>query len=252
MSSVDLSRYRKQPRVGWGGRLRATLWFFLGLPLLRSPFNPSSTLKCALLRLFGARVGSGVVIKPGVRVKNPQLLSIGSHTWIGEDCWIDNLTDVYLGSHVCISQKAYLCTGNHDWSDPNFGLLISPISVDDGAWVGAGSMIAPGVRIRSHAIATAGSVVTRDIPAWEIHSGNPARFARSRQIREPVEVACRNLAVLLTGCFFLQNLGSAPIRLTVDRTMSFIETAQVKPARLDLSSPAGCTRQNSEVLWRTL
>ena len=79
---------------------------------------------------------------------------------------------------------AYLCTGNHNWSDPAFGLIVKPISLGRGSWVGARALVAPGVTLGEHAIATAGSVVNRDIPAWEIHSGNPAVFLRRRAMRE--------------------------------------------------------------------
>src|ERR1035438_902577 len=67
------------------------LWFFCGLPILRSSLIPSSALRRCLLRLFGAAIGCAVVIKPGVRVKYPWLLSVGDNSWIGEDVWIDNL-----------------------------------------------------------------------------------------------------------------------------------------------------------------
>ena len=159
------------------------LWFFLGLPMLRCPLVISSAFRRGLLRLFGAQVGRGVVIKPGVRVKFPWRLSIGDHSWIGEDAWIDNLADVSIGGSVCISQGAYLCCGNHDWSDPAFALIARPIVLRDGAWVGARSVLCPGVTLGECAIVAAGSVVSADVPAFEIHAGNPARFVRRRPLR---------------------------------------------------------------------
>lgn len=170
------------------------LWFFLGLPVLRSPMNPSSMLKRLVLRLFGASIARDALIKPGVRVKYPWLLTIGDHSWLGENCWIDNLARVTIGNNVCVSQGAYLCTGNHDWSDPGFGLVVSPITLRDGSWVGARAVVCPGVTLNECAVAAAGSVVTRDIPPYEIHAGNPARFVRRREIHaradagRPVEV----------------------------------------------------------------
>jgi putative colanic acid biosynthesis acetyltransferase WcaF len=252
MSKVDLSSYRKQPQGGWMFQVRAVLWFFLGLPLLRSTLNPLSSLKCALLRLFGAQIGMNVVIKPGVRVKNPHLLRIGDYSWIGEDCWIDNLAEVRIGSHVCISQKAYFCTGNHDWSEPSFCLRASPISVDDGAWIGAGSMIAPGVRIRSHAVAAAGSVVTRDIPAWEIHSGNPAHYVRSREMRSSVAAAGSSLVVLLLSCFLSRTLPFVPIRQIVEGTMSHSEEARTAGEKAPGLQPGSVVEKRSGGRWRTL
>jgi putative colanic acid biosynthesis acetyltransferase WcaF len=135
-----------------------------------------------VLRLFGARIGRNAVLRPGLRVKYPWRLSVGTHCWLGEDVWLDNVGRITLGDHVCISQGAYLCTGNHDWSFPDFRLIVEDITLLGGSWVGAHSLIAPGVTLYEGAVASFGSVVVRDIPAFEIHSGNPATFVRLRQI----------------------------------------------------------------------
>jgi putative colanic acid biosynthesis acetyltransferase WcaF len=163
------------------------LWFFFGLPVLRCALLPSSAVRVTLLRLFGARVGTGVVIRPGVRVKFPWNLIVGDNCWIGEESWIDNLAAVSLGNDVCLSQGAYLCTGNHDWSDPSFGLIVKPIRIEDGGWVGARAVLAPGVSLGEEAIAGMGSVVTRNIPSQEIHAGNPARFISYRKLRNQTQ-----------------------------------------------------------------
>jgi len=159
------------------------LWFLFGLPVIRSSINPSPCIRRFLLRLFGARVGSGVTIEPGVRVKYPWRLTIGADSWIGEDCWIDNLEHVTIGSNACLSQGAYLCTANHDWSDSAFGLVVKPITIGDGAWIGAMSVIGPGVVLGECAVALVGSVVTSSIPAFEMHAGAPARLTRTRKFR---------------------------------------------------------------------
>src|SRR5579875_2209944 len=94
LSKPDNSEYiRKRSRLIWA------IWYFLGAPIIRSSLVPISWLKCKVLRLFGASIGKGVYIKPGVRVKFPWLLSIGDHCWLGEDVWIDNLAQVTVGSH---------------------------------------------------------------------------------------------------------------------------------------------------------
>lgn len=181
--NVDLSRFDNAwYRPGRAGVVCA-LWFVAGAPLLRSSVLPFSAVRRSLLRLFGGRIGRGVVLKPGVRVKYPWRLTVGDNSWLGEDCWIDNLEQVTIGSDVCVSQGAYLCTGNHDWSDPAFGLIVKPITLRDGSWVGARAVVCPGVTLHECAVAAAGSVVTQDIPAYEIHAGNPARFVRRREIR---------------------------------------------------------------------
>ena len=162
-----------------------TAWFLVGMPLLRCSILPSSSFRRRLLRWFGAEVGAGVVIKPGVRVKFPWKLKVGDHCWIGEDCWIDNLAPVVLGKHVCVSQAVYFCTGNHDWSDPSFRLITGSIEVRDGAWIAARASVGPGVVVGEHAVVGFGAVVTGAIPANEIHGGNPAVFLRRREIVGP-------------------------------------------------------------------
>ncbi len=183
MPAVELQHYNNAWYRPGRSRVGQAAWFFLGLPLLRSRLIPSSALRVSLLRLFGAAVGEGVVIKPGVHIKYPWHLHVGDHCWLGEECWIDNLTTVRLGTSVCVSQGVYLCTGNHDWKDPAFGLMVAPIVLGDGAWAGARSVLMPGVTLGTGAVAAAGSVVSRDIPAWEIHAGNPAQFAKQRVLR---------------------------------------------------------------------
>ena len=159
-------------------------WLFVGLPLFRCSLLPSSALRVALLRLFGAHVGTGVVIHSEVVVKYPWNLHIGNDCWIGERVWLDSLTSIRLGNDVCVSQGAYLCTGNHDWTDPAFGLIVRPIEMKDGSWAGAHSVLLPGVALEEGAVAGAGSVVSGSVPAYEIHTGNPAQYTRTRHIAD--------------------------------------------------------------------
>ena len=182
MSAIDLRRYDNSWYDPGRSLLWRSLWMFLGLPLFRSTWLASSRARVGLLRLFGARIGKRVVFRQGVIVKYPWHLEIGDDCWIGEAVWIDNLTTVRLGSSVCLSQGAYLCTGNHDWSDPNFGLMLRGIDMADGAWAGARSTLLPGTRLGEGSVAGAGSVVSGSVPAFEVYLGNPARFARVRHI----------------------------------------------------------------------
>ncbi len=158
-------------------------WFLLGSPLFRSHLLPSSALRVTLLRLFGARIGQRVVIRHDVNVKYPWHLVVGDDCWIGERVWIDSLTTVRIGNDCCLSQGAYLCTGNHNWSDPGFGLMIAPIQLNDGAWAGALSILTPGAVLGNGAVAAAGSVISGTIPDFEIHAGNPAVFLKKRVIQ---------------------------------------------------------------------
>ena len=155
----------------------AALWYVTQTLLLPVP---GSRLRVAILRLFGARIGRGVVIKPRVRVTSPWRLEIGDHAWIGEGSWIDNLGPVSIGRHCCVSQGVYFCTGNHDWRKTTFDLIVRPIVVEAGAWLAARSSVAPGVRVGRGAVLTLGSVALRDLEAGYIHQGCPAMPVRRR------------------------------------------------------------------------
>lgn len=150
---------------------------------MNSAFPWPYGLKSRLLRLFGAKVGQGLVIKAKVRIKNPWRLSIGDHCWIGEEVWIDNLEDVTIGDHVCISQGALLLTGNHDYTLPDFPYRLGKITLEDGVWIGARSVVCPGVTCSSHAILTVNSTATKHLEAWQIYAGNPAAFVRERVMK---------------------------------------------------------------------
>jgi putative colanic acid biosynthesis acetyltransferase WcaF len=177
---VDLSKPDNSDYVKSRSSFVWAIWHFLGAPLLRSNLLPISALKCIVLRLFGAKVGRGVYIKPGVNVKFPWHLEIGDYCWVGEGAWIDNLAPVTIGSHVCISQGVYLCTGNHDWKSPNMKLFLRPIILQNGCWIGAKATICPGVKVSTGSVIAVGSVLTKDIPSYQVWAGNPAHYVRDR------------------------------------------------------------------------
>ncbi len=171
----DLSTFRNAEYQPGRGLLVRTLWYYCSLLLFESGWLPVSGLKSSVLRLFGAKIGRGVVFKPHVRIKYPWRLTIGDHCWIGQNVWIDNIEDVTIGDHVCVSQLAYFCTGSHDHRSPRFDLLAKPIVVQSGAWIGARVTLMGGVVVQANAIAAAGSVVVKDVSAGTIVGGNPAR-----------------------------------------------------------------------------
>jgi putative colanic acid biosynthesis acetyltransferase WcaF len=119
-------------------------------------------------------------MKTGVKIKFPWRLTIGNHVWIGEDTWIDNLANVTIENHVCLSQGVYLCTGNHNWNHPNFQLIPAPIYIQEGSWIAAKSVIGPGVTIGKGAVLALGSVTGRSLEANIVYSGNPAEPIKKR------------------------------------------------------------------------
>lgn len=177
---TDLSKYDNSWYVPGGSALKRILWYFANVIFIKSHLNPVSSLKCRVLRLFGAEVGHGVVIKPGVNIKYPWRLTIGDFSWIGEDVWIDNLAQVSIGPNCCVSQGAMLLCGNHNYKQPGFDLIVRPITLEEGSWVGAKSVVCPGVTLSEGAILAAGSVAATDLEAGFIYQGNPAAKKRSR------------------------------------------------------------------------
>lgn len=163
--------------------LKIVLWYFVNALIVRASWNPFMGIKIFLLKAFGAKIGKGLVIKNNVCIKYPWKLAIGDNVWLGENCWIDNLDYVRIGNNVCISQGALLLTGNHDYSLSTFDYRNAPIVIEDGVWIGAKTVVCPGVIAKSHSILTVGSIATKDMETYGIYKGNPAVFIRKRFIK---------------------------------------------------------------------
>jgi len=174
----DLSRFSG---AGYSiGRSRPVqiLWLFISGAIFMRWWCPAR-VRVAVLRLFGAQIGTGVLVRHRVRVHWPWKLAIGDHSWIGEGTWILNLEHVTIGRQVCISQEVLLCTGSHDRRSPTFEFDNGPIVVEDGAWVAARATVLRGVTVGRGATITAAAVAARDVPAGSTlrsapHDGPPA------------------------------------------------------------------------------
>lgn len=177
LSQFDNSDFRPGPLPS------RAIWYLVNLCFIRNRFFPFSAFKRALLRLFGAKIGRSVVIKPGVNIKYPWKLSIGDYSWIGEGVWIDNLDHVEIGAHCCISQGALILSGNHDYSKVGFDLLVKPIVLHDGVWIGAKSIVTQGVTCEEHSVLAVNSVASHNLKAFTIYRGNPAEAIKERIIR---------------------------------------------------------------------
>ena len=177
---MRLDQYRNQGFDRGAPRWKEAAWILVS-GLLVASWLPGSGWRRALLRIFGARIGQGVVFKPKVSVKFPWKLIIGDHCWIGEEVWIDNLAEVRIGSHACLSQGVYVCTGSHDWSRDSFDLITRPVVVGNQAWVCAKAVLAPGTVVEDGAVLGLGSVARGTLTRWSVHTGNPATPRGLRQ-----------------------------------------------------------------------
>jgi putative colanic acid biosynthesis acetyltransferase WcaF len=158
IARVDLARYAEPVIPGNRSALWRIAWHVVSALLFQSALVLPSRGKAALLRAFGARIGRGLVIKPRVTIKYPWFLELGDHVWLGEGAWIDNHTTVAIGSDVCISQGAYLFTGNHDWNEERFRFFCKPVTLEDGVWVGAKAIVCPGSVLARMSVVGAGVV----------------------------------------------------------------------------------------------
>lgn len=185
MNKTDLSKYnndwyKESPLTK--GFLITFLWFVMNRIFINSYLPIPISIKVAILKIFGAKIGKGITIKPMVNIKAPWNLEIGDNVWIGECVWIDNIGAVRIGNNVCISQGALLLSGNHNYKKETFDLIVEDIVLKDGVWIGAKSIVCSGVTCFSHAVLSVNSVATHNLDAYQVYQGNPAKAVRERII----------------------------------------------------------------------
>jgi putative colanic acid biosynthesis acetyltransferase WcaF len=156
------------------------LWAACELLFITNPWQISSALRVRVLRLFGADVADGVIIRPRTRIKFPWKLHVGSRSWIGEGVWFHNQDHIYIGHDVVISQETFLTTGSHAHRR-DMALITRPIHIEPGAWIASRCMVLGGASIgRSALIQPMSLVGAAEIGAGEVWGGNPARYVSNR------------------------------------------------------------------------
>lgn len=176
----DLRRFRLPKGFRGRSALMVQIWWLVQSLL----FHPSPQILYGwrrwLLKIFGASIGEGVLLRPSVVVTYPWKVSIGANAWIGDNVTLYSLGVIVIGDNAVISQEAYLCAGTHDYRDPAFRIYAENITVEPEAWVAARAFIAPGVTVGRGAVVAACSVVTSDVEPLAIVAGTPARKMRGR------------------------------------------------------------------------
>ena len=155
-------------------------WYFTKRCFFLTSFPWPNSIQLFLLKQFGAKVGKGINIKPRVNIHLPWKLTIGDYAWIGEEVFILNFEPVDIGAQACISQRVFLCTGNHDYRAEDFAFRNAPIKIGQGTWVGAQCFVGPGITLGDECVVTAGSIVTSDLPENQVCSGNPCIPVKQR------------------------------------------------------------------------
>ncbi|CAE6705180.1 putative colanic acid biosynthesis acetyltransferase [Paraburkholderia nemoris] len=176
---IDLSLAGKGNYRAKRGALIELIWFAVEACVINNKLLPLSSVRVALLRLFGAKIGTGCRFVHPLRVKSPWNLEVGNNCWFGVDVWIYNQALIRIGSNVCISQGTFLSAGSHDMST-TMDLRVAPIVIEDGVWITSKCVVQMGVTIGRSAVVTPLSVVHRSLEPEGVYGGNPCRFIRNR------------------------------------------------------------------------
>ena len=155
-------------------KLRAGIWRFVNSTLVTPNLCPSK-LRHIILTLNGAKIGSKVVLRSGLKIHFPWNLEIGDDCWIGEDVWFINHQKVKIGSNVCISQRSIICSGGHDYRSTSLEYAHKPIEIKDGAWICLDAKILPGVTIGESSVVSAGEIARKSVPDYSMLVGGVIR-----------------------------------------------------------------------------
>jgi putative colanic acid biosynthesis acetyltransferase WcaF len=162
-------------------KLRRLAWSICWALFYRLSFRPLHGWRSMLLRAFGAKMGPHCHFYPGSRVWAPWNLVCGDQVTAADGAEIYNPAPMSFGSHVVISQDAFICGATHDFDNPAFPLLAYSTALGPYAWVCARAVVTPGINLGDGAVLGLGSVATRDLDAWGVYAGVPAVKIKERK-----------------------------------------------------------------------
>ncbi len=174
-----------RPMQSVGSKLKRAVWGLAWTLLCRPTPNPMHRWRCAVLRLFGARLGRNNFIYPTARIWAPWLLETGDVATIASRASVYNVGGVRIGHHAIISEDAFLCGATHDHNSPDFELVSRPVEIAPRAWICARAVVLPGVTCGEGSVLGAAAVASKTLEPWTVYAGNPAKaVSRRRQLAE--------------------------------------------------------------------
>jgi putative colanic acid biosynthesis acetyltransferase WcaF len=184
MKSTITYQNLNESRVPEGFRGRsawvAQLWWIVEFFFFRPSPQFLYGWRRFLLRLFGAKIGKKVLIRPTTHITYPWKVIIGDYSWVGDEVVLYSLGNIYIGKNVSIAQRSYFCTGLHDYSVVTFDIGSKPIHICDQVWITTDVFVGPGVTIGEGSVVGSRSSVFSDLPAGMICFGNPAKVIKPR------------------------------------------------------------------------
>jgi putative colanic acid biosynthesis acetyltransferase WcaF len=163
-------------------RILRAIWMLVGKPIFRASFHNWYGLRAVLLRLFGAKVGKDVRIRPTVNIEVPWNLNLHDGVTVGDYAILYSLGLIEIGSRTIVSQYAHICAGTHDYTDRRFPLIRDPVIIGADAWIGADAFVGPNVKIGRLSVLGARSSVYKDMEPETVYVGNPARPIKKRTL----------------------------------------------------------------------
>lgn len=187
MNTIDAPLARPaagKPSFSLANRIRRLTWQIVYWSAFRLTPTPMAGWRNMILRLFGARIAATARISPSVRIWWPGHLTMEDQATLGPatDCY--NMAHITIGARAVISQKAVLCAGSHDISDPSFQLIARPIRIGADSWVASEAFVGPGGVVGDRAVLGARAVLFGQAEADGVYAGNPARLIKTRVIRD--------------------------------------------------------------------
>lgn len=180
MKVQDLSLYRFPKNFRGRNVFVVQTWWFVQAVFFNLSPQFMYGWRRFLLRLFGARIGTGVILRPSVKVTYPWKVRIGDRSWLGDDVVLYSLGEIEIGADTVISQKCYLSAGSHKYNKTAFPIYSEKISIEDECWLATDVFVACGITVGKGTVVGARSSIFNNLPAGKVCYGSPAKVIRDR------------------------------------------------------------------------